>query len=597
MTWASGIRMVLVALVATVGMACSSTHAGERGAPATDATAGLWPSVPRPLSDSDLRLYARIFELQEGGDWSAADQEISNLQNRLLIGHVRFQRLMHPTDYRSSWEELRDWMAEHYDHPGAYRVFALAMRRKPREEPAPQEPQFGREYLGQLLGARPPEIDPRTRRQNEIRAEVRGFVRQGETARAQRLLSRPETAVTFDPAAVDEMRGQVAMSWYIRGEDRRAYDLASAAAARSGLEVSQPHWVAGLAAFRRGWYEHAAVHFVDYASAPGTNAWGVSAGAYWAARVSVVQQRPEEVERLLRLAAERTHTFYGILAARSLGEDIRLNWEQPLLTPGDVRRATEVSGGHRALALVQVGRVDLADEEMLHHIADGDLTLTRSLAALAEEIGLPRTAIHAAYRLMHFGALPRHRLIYPLPPWEPRDGFRLDRALIFAFMRQESLFNSRATSSAGARGLMQLMPATATYIAAEDTFDGRSRDLLYDPGLNLKLGQDYLEYLLAKDLIDDDLFRLAIAYNAGIGNLARWLRTVEYRGDPLLFIESIPVRETRLFIERVMANLWIYRNRLGQPTPSLDAVARGKWPKFERMDSERLMVVKDAEAG
>jgi soluble lytic murein transglycosylase-like protein len=175
--------------------------------------------------------------------------------------------------------------------------------------------------------------------------------------------------------------------------------------------------------------------------------------------------------------------------------------------------------------------------------------------------------------------------LYPVPPWSPRDGFRLDRALIYAFMRQESSFDPQARSPDGARGLMQLMPATASALDRKREFRGDARDELFDPALNLSLGQRYLAELLASRRVRGDLLRLAVAYNAGPGNLGNWERLMDYGGDPLLFIESLPTLETRLFAERVLANLWIYRVRLGQPTPSLDALAADRWPAYEPLDA------------
>jgi soluble lytic murein transglycosylase len=98
------------------------------------------------------------------------------------------------------------------------------------------------------------------------------------------------------------------------------------------------------------------------------------------------------------------------------------------------------------------------------------------------------------------------------------------------------------------------------------------------------LGQHYLRYLMEYDPIGPNLFLVAAAYNSGPGNLQRWQSEVNYNDDPLLFIASIPVRETRLFIERVMANLWIYQMRLNQKTPTLDALASHRWPLYVSVD-------------
>jgi soluble lytic murein transglycosylase-like protein len=160
----------------------------------------------------------------------------------------------------------------------------------------------------------------------------------------------------------------------------------------------------------------------------------------------------------------------------------------------------------------------------------------------------------------------------------------VDRALIYAFVRQESAFDPRAKSPDGARGLMQLMPRTASSLDKRRKYSGRQRDLLYDPALNLALGQRYLGRLLGSRRVAGDLFRLSVAYNAGPGNLGKWQRKMRHGDDPLLFIESLPSLESRLFVERVMANLWIYRQRLRQPTPTLAALASDRWPTYEALD-------------
>jgi soluble lytic murein transglycosylase-like protein len=149
--------------------------------------------------------------------------------------------------------------------------------------------------------------------------------------------------------------------------------------------------------------------------------------------------------------------------------------------------------------------------------------------------------------------------LYPIPPWQPERGFAIDRALIYALMRQESAFRTDAQSRDGARGLMQLLPSTANYVVRKRTFRGQSRNKLFDPELNIDVGQRYIDYLLQHDGVGGDLLRMATAYNAGPGNL----------ND---------------FVEKVVANLWIYRGRLGQPLPTLDAVAAGDWPAYTPLD-------------
>jgi soluble lytic murein transglycosylase-like protein len=163
-----------------------------------------------------------------------------------------------------------------------------------------------------------------------------------------------------------------------------------------------------------------------------------------------------------------------------------------------------------------------------------------------------------------------------VPHWQPKGGFAIDRALLFAMVRQESAFNVSADNASGAAGLMQLMPATARSV-------GGSRQDLHDPIVSLTLGQEYMRRLLADPSVNNNLFMMAIAYNAGPGMLAKW-RAADMTSDPLLFVESLPKDETRNFVERVMANIWIYQERFGQATPSLDHVAAGGWPIYQSQD-------------
>ena len=95
-------------------------------------------------------------------------------------------------------------------------------------------------------------------------------------------------------------------------------------------------------------------------------------------------------------------------------------------------------------------------------------------------------------------------------------------------------------------------------------------------------------------MVKGNLFHLAVAYNAGPGNLRKWLRKARFEGDPLLFVETIPWRESRLFVERVLTNFWIYRERLREDSPSLDAAATGHWPIYFNLDNATEAVARNA---
>jgi soluble lytic murein transglycosylase len=165
-------------------------------------------------------------------------------------------------------------------------------------------------------------------------------------------------------------------------------------------------------------------------------------------------------------------------------------------------------------------------------------------------------------------------------------------------MRQESEFLPHAESEAGARGLMQLMPATAHAVAEaagvalkDKRPKGKPADKLLEPETNIALAQHYLGELMTHPGIRNNLLLLMAAYNGGPGNVAKWRTRSGLNDDPLLFLEMIPARETRIFVQRVLTNYWAYRTRLGQSSPELDALAQGEWPTYVPQDK---LVVRNA---
>jgi soluble lytic murein transglycosylase-like protein len=129
---------------------------------------------------------------------------------------------------------------------------------------------------------------------------------------------------------------------------------------------------------------------------------------------------------------------------------------------------------------------------------------------------------------------------------------------------------------------MQIMPDTASFLTGRKA-SGVLRGSLREPATNLDLGQRYIAYLAQHDAVGGDLLRLLASYNAGPGSFGRWGARVRDHADPLLFIEAVPIDETRIFITRVLTNTWIYAARMHLPSPSLDELAAGIWPRYHRM--------------
>jgi len=340
-------------------------------------------------------------------------------------------------------------------------------------------------------------------------------------------------------------------------------------------------WRAGLAAWRAGDFEAASRQFETVATSGRASTWVTAGGAFWAARAHLLARHPAEVSHWLTAAADCTETFYGLLARRILGLPMPFNWDMSDDNAAALAAVNESPAGQRAIALIAGGDHDQAVPELRALAGQGRLDLAHGAMIVAENAGMAELAFRLQRVLRPYG-IEFTPAAYPIPRWQPDGGFTTDRALVYALMRQESNFAPGAVSRAGARGVMQLMPATARYIARVAGLPLAAAGQLRRPEINMALGERYLEYLLADENVGRDLFRLAAAWNGGPGNLERWQqRDVDADNDPLLFIETIPAGETRAFIEHVMANFWIYRHRMGQPSPSLDALAAGRWPAYD----------------
>jgi soluble lytic murein transglycosylase-like protein len=128
---------------------------------------------------------------------------------------------------------------------------------------------------------------------------------------------------------------------------------------------------------------------------------------------------------------------------------------------------------------------------------------------------------------------------------------------------------------------MQLMPETASFLADNPAIAVHPKALQSDPSLNLDLGQRYVAYLAAPGVLGGDLIRVLASYNCGPSSFAKWSAQIRDGGDPLLFIEAIPIPETRLFVQRALTYTWIYAARLHVPAPSLIELAAGVFPRVD----------------
>jgi soluble lytic murein transglycosylase-like protein len=487
------------------------------GATALIAAASIAASAaaeaPRPLSPADARAYAAAFQASDEGDFVGAEISAVEIGDKSLLGYISFRQLMHPTAHKASFEELCGWLIRFRDLPAAEKVFSLASKRKPAD--AQQEPPV---------------------------PEVAG-------------LNSARSEVTFP-----------ARDAFYSGDVKRAYELA--------MNVGD-RWIAGLAAYRLKDYTNARDYFSQVAKDNEEDAWLRAAGAYWAARTSTTMGDPAAAKGYLRLAAQSPQTFYGMIAERQLqlsgaqaaatGEIIQASYRAP--ERDMVRFVQSNARAHRAAALVQIGRYDEGRQELR-----AGLALARSSQERRNWEGLINAMGAAA---MPSGlASPRYQVLgdYQVPPLEPQSGFTVDKALVYAIVRQESAFNPQAVSPVGAVGLMQLMPASAALATGNDKLKSNAKPL-FDPATNLRAGQDYLAWLMDRG-VGTDLLRIVAAYNGGPGAVLNTQVKIA-EDDSLLLIECLPALETRNYVEKVVAAYWTYKRIFGEETKSLDALASG----------------------
>ena len=379
---------------------------------------------------------------------------------------------------------------------------------------------------------------------------------------AQILLAHADNPV--QPAAWWGERLLVARRLLAAGNADTAYRLVRKPGPSDGALYAEAEFLGGYIALR--YKKDPALAFDHFAHmlAQVTTPYAKARAAYWGGRAAAAAGKSELAMKWYTAGADNMATFYGQLSAHQLGKDA-----PPHPVPEPRPDAAE-QARFNALELVRVAQLFFAVDDrehartFLNQLADAAKTPLdfAMLAALAEShqrvdlaIAMARRAIDAGMPLMVHG--------YPVTALP--DGGVAERPLLLAIVRQESAFAADATSRAGARGLMQLMPATAAGIASKLSLPFSLDRLTSDGGYNLTLGRSYVERL-----IDDfgGSYALAIAaYNAGPGRVRQWLHDF---GDPrgqdigmVDWIEMIPYSETRTYVQRVLENLQIYRGQSG----------------------------------
>lgn len=544
----------------------------------------LAADLPQILTDVDASLYAQVFALQDKEKINTAINVQSQIADPLLMSEVLYQRYISDT-YHTRGKEIATWMEKYYDMPGATRMEKLAKIkqatvRKARVpntisgsesiETAQSETWTAKKYSGSA-----------EKKINEFKRAIRT----GSTKVAREILENKSFKKKLTESDYGRLAGRLSFIYYTNGEMELAKKwgfVASDANSEYGL------WAMGLLYFKEENYAESQKYFSRILDLPQINNARKTEAAFWAGRAADFKGDREVAKKYWRIAATHPMAFYGALSATMLGQAPEYEFFEQDVSDEDFDELRETKYGRVALALLQIGRKDRAEEYLKYLITakSSDRTL-HAVNSVASAYGLPRVSIQSASVIKDRGILEIDDDIiysaqYPLPDWEPLGGWSIDRALLLAITKQESNFRVSAKSGAGANGVMQLMPSTAKRVARANKLDITQMDMS-NPEHNMFLGQQYIVDLLGHDRVENSIIKMLAAYNAGMGTMVKFEKSF-YTYDPLLYIESFPAYETRSYIKRVMSNLWLYRARLNQPLTSMEELASGNWPLYNSED-------------
>jgi soluble lytic murein transglycosylase-like protein len=529
------------------------------------------PPVPTIAIPKDWR---GVFDAIDSGNWAAAQAGIAALPRNILTPVAKAELYTAKGSPVVDLGSLQALIAEAPDLPQADQLAALALRRGSTTAPLtiPEKPTYSLGSAPIRYKAKPVQGEPYA---DQLRALLDPLIKADDAAgaEAQLLLYAPQ--LSYEARA--EAAQRVAFAYYVNGLDldaRRVADTWRPGA--TGEWASQAAWVSGLASWRLGDWNAASAAFQQVAQLAQQRELRAG-GYYWAARAEQAAGRPRSIEGLLKAAAttaESTESFYGLLARETLGLTTKLA-DDPFI--GSDPPIDGLLNVQRAIELARIGEPALAEEMLRHQAKIGAPSEHHALIQLARKLDLPAAQLWLANN-GQWGARSDAHDRYPNPPWRPLNGWRVDPALAFGHIVQESAFRRTAVSQAGAIGLMQVLPITAQQMANSRGLP-YARATLTDPRFNLEFGQSFIETMRSSSATAGQLPRVIASYNAGPLPVARWA-AINDKGDPLLWIESIPYWETRYYVPAVLRNMWVYQGMNDEPTVTLKAMAQHRWPSF-----------------
>ncbi|MGB0439205.1 MAG: lytic transglycosylase domain-containing protein, partial [Paracoccaceae bacterium] len=354
------------------------------------------------------------------------------------------------------------------------------------------------------------------------------------------------------------------------GDGARAYRLASQHFLSDGQAYADLEWLSGYVALRLlNTPDRAVTHFERFLAAVDTPI-SLGRAGYWLGRAHEAAGRKDAAAAAYAKGAAFQTSFYGLLAAErgGLPFDPTLAGTEPFPDWGEAPFLRS-SVFDAAILLLAGGEVSLSERFFTHLAESLDRTQIGQMGAMLDDFDQPHIQVMLGKRAARYG-MQVPGPYYALHPLAERD-HPVPTELVLAISRRESEFDPVVVSPVGARGMMQLMPATGREMARKQGVSFSARRLLSDPDYNITLGSAYLQELAQR--FDGNPVLMAAAYNAGPSRPDRWMRLYgDPRqgdvGDVIDWIERIPFNETRNYVMRVTESLPVYRARLGlDPLP------------------------------
>ncbi|MBB4857071.1 soluble lytic murein transglycosylase-like protein [Novosphingobium chloroacetimidivorans] len=573
-------RTGLLALLSAASLAASPAFANSAAVDYFRTRADR-TAVPSLLTIDERDYYRKLFNAIESKDWTTVQNLFAEKSDGPLHQQARAEYFLASGSPKIELADLQAWLSQGTKLPDADQISRLAMKRGAVSLPPMPTAQRFAALPSLPKRVRPSGINDGTM-PGTISAGILERIKADDPLGARLLLDGIDAALS--PSARAEWRQRVAWSFYIENQDAQAYQVAQLGAQGQGPWVGEAWWTAGLAAWRLGDCDGAADAFRNTA-ARSENPELTSAAYYWQSRSLVRCRKPEQAAAILRKAAARDETLYGMLAAEQLGLRLPQQHSAPDFTQNDWQNLRNEGNIRVAVALTEIGKDSLADEVLRHQARIGSPSEFEPLTRLARDLGLPKTQLWMAYNAP-YGGKPAPATRFPTPKWDPVGGWQVDPALVYAHVLQESVFQASAVSPAGARGLMQIVPAAAQDHSGALGYSGSPSDL-NKPEVNLAFGQRHLQMLKNSAATQGLLPKVMAAYNAGLVPTGRWNSEVRDQGDPLLWMESLPYWETRGYVNIVMRNYWMYERQAGGASESREALAQGMWPTFPGLGSAR----------